>query len=228
MSTKYKRKKCGCETVICTLGDPVDFQNDPDVSVIDEREILCDKHKNKLLVKKWAGHHIVIHENDYGLVVNVAQENEIKCFITDKDFAVPYAAYLNYRFVNQVDEDGEKVVRYPQGTDLSKRNVGPHLPSRRKRSYPNQKGNTLSIIRCGCGKCRKDDPNGRGFIWKYENGFWKKLYAVKAQKGVTAMPQKCANAMDMRDRIGCDCEECKQFWIEYYNEVPNPIEEALQ
>jgi hypothetical protein len=41
------------------------------------------------------------------------------------------------------------------------------------------------------------------------------------------MPQKCANAMNMRDRIGSDCEECRQFWIEYYNEVPNPIEEVL-
>ena len=111
---------------------------------------------------------------------------------------------------------------------MSKRNVGPHVPSRRKRSYPNQKGNTLSIIRCGCYKCRKADPNGRGFIWEFVNGTWKKLYAIKAQEGVTTMPAKCANSMDMRDRIGCDCEECKQFWIEYYNEVPNPIEEALQ
>jgi hypothetical protein len=79
----------------------------------------------------------VIHGNDYGLVVGVAQENQIKCFITDKEFAIPYAAYLNYRLVNKVDENGEKMVRYPQGTDMSKRNVGPHMPSRRKRRYPN-------------------------------------------------------------------------------------------
>ena len=137
MSSKYKKKKCGCEKVFSTLGDPEHFKDDEDLSFTLSRENLCEKHKNALLVKKWAGHHIVIHENDYGLVVGIAQENGIKCFITDKDFAVPYAAYLNYRFVNQVDENGEKVVRYPQGTDTSKRNVGPRFPERRKRRYPN-------------------------------------------------------------------------------------------
>ena len=137
MSSKYKKKKCGCEEVFTTLGDPEIFQDDEDISVSLLRENLCQKHKNELLVKKWAGHHILIHENDYGLVVGIAQENKIKCFITDKEFAIPYAAYLNYRLVHLVDEDGDKVVRYPQGTDMSKRNVGPHLPSRRKRRYPN-------------------------------------------------------------------------------------------
>ena len=137
MSSKYKKKKCGCETVYSTLGDVDDSSILFAIPDTISRESLCEKHKNKLLVKKWAGHHIVVHENDYGLVVGIAQENGIKCFITDKDFAVPYAAYLNYRFVNQVDENGEKVVRYPQGTDTSKRNVGPRFPERRKRRYPN-------------------------------------------------------------------------------------------
>jgi hypothetical protein len=137
MSSKFKRKKCGCETIISMLGDPDHFMDEKDVSDSVKRVNICDTHKNKLLVKKWAGHHIVIRENDYGFVVGVAQENEIKCFITDKEFAIPYAAYLNYRFVNQMDKDGEKIVRYPQGTDLSRKNVGPHQPSRRKRSYPN-------------------------------------------------------------------------------------------
>jgi hypothetical protein len=137
MSSKFKKKKCGCEKVFTTLGDPEIFQDDEDISFTLSRENICDKHKNELLVKKWAGHHIAIHGNDYGLVVGVAQENKIKCFITDKEFAIPYAAYLNYRLVNKVDEDGEKMVRYPQGPDMSKRNVGPHLPSRRKRRYPN-------------------------------------------------------------------------------------------
>ena len=137
MSSKFKKKKCGCEKIYSTLGDPEFFEDEEDVSVTILRESLCENHKNKLLAKKWAGHHIVIRGNDYGFVVRIAQENEIKCFITDKEFAVPYAAYLNHRFVNSVDENGEKVVRYPQGTDVSKRNVGPHQPSRRKRSYPN-------------------------------------------------------------------------------------------
>jgi len=139
VASKLRKKKCGCETIISILGDPEFDKNwdGKDISVSCEIDYLCQKHKDELLLKKWAGHHIVVNGNDYGLVVAVAQENNIRCLVTDKEYAIPYAAYLNYRITNCVDEDGEKLVHYPDGTRLSKSNVGPKFPERRKRSYPN-------------------------------------------------------------------------------------------
>jgi len=43
---------------------------------------------------------------------------------------------------------------------------------------------------------------------------------------IDRMIQECPESTHIRDRIGCDCNNCKQFWLEYYNEVPRPEEEG--
>ena len=131
MTTKYKRKKCGCETSM------MEALSEPDatgkVKVLDSitNESLCDKHKLDELVERWDGHRIIVRDKDYGIVVGISQVEGMRCFITDEDFAIPYAAYLNYLSLSSgriTNVDGAKA---------SNRYVGPRAPSKRKRRYPN-------------------------------------------------------------------------------------------
>tara|TARA_Y100001949_G_scaffold64380_1_gene54491 strand:- start:834 stop:1250 length:417 start_codon:yes stop_codon:yes gene_type:complete len=138
MTTKYKSKKCGCETsTMSAVSEPDD---DGKVKVLDSvtRESLCDAHQLEQLVEKWDGHRIDVIDKDYGNVVGISQVEGMRCFITDKEFAIPYAAYINYLAMSKVDSEGNPTyITKVDGADASKRYVGPHLPSRRKRSYPN-------------------------------------------------------------------------------------------
>ena len=138
MSTKIKVKKCGCETSTMKAMSEPDKAGRSKVLDTIVSEKVCEVHKFEALVEKWEGHRIVVHGKKYGKVVGISQVEGMRCFITDKDYAIPFAIYLNYLALNKTDSNGNLVVKTNvDGAKLSKRNVGPHVPSRRKRSYPN-------------------------------------------------------------------------------------------
>ena len=138
MSTKIKVKKCGCETsTMKAMSEPNKAGKTRVLDTIVSGN-LCEEHKRQALLEKWEGHRVTVHGKKYGKVVGISQCEGMRCFITDKDYAIPFAVYLNYLALNKTDSNGNLVVKTNvDGADASKRNVGPYVPSRRKRSYPN-------------------------------------------------------------------------------------------
>jgi hypothetical protein len=138
MTTKVKVKKCGCETSIMkVMSEPNDAGKSKLLDTMVSTSV-CAKHRFEALLEKWDGHRVIVHGKKYGKVVGISQQEGMRRFITDKDYAIPYAIYLNYLALNKEDSNGNLAVKTKiEGADASKRFVGPRAPSRRKRRYPN-------------------------------------------------------------------------------------------